>query len=142
MGTEQNQDKSKSAKLVILIMCMIFFSGCGKFENDNQNDPGKKNTNAFYSAFLNIGISSDSQTERYDMKVYLDNEILEEMEYGGSKSYTKNLKYGTHKITFMKNNDRAVFGTTYFFVGMEAQKIEISAQGHRRYIDISITSYK
>ena len=43
---------------------------------------------------------------------------------------------------FMKNNDRAVFGTTYFFVGMEAQKIEISAQGHRRYIDISITSYK
>ena len=142
METQQNQAKLKIALIILSVLLIPGLSGCGEKGNTDNENGWKINKDVFYSAFLNAAVSSGGESVKYNMNLYLDDELLSGMEYGGAESFSKNLQYGTHKLKFEKDDDKAVFGTTYIFVGMEGQKIEVSATGHNRYIDISVTSYK
>ncbi|MCM1334515.1 MAG: hypothetical protein NC084_02075 [Bacteroides sp.] len=76
-------------------------------ETKQQETPSDEyNVNVKVNCVENLAFS------RYDVKVYVDDELQGTVEHGGSDSYTVQLKEGTYPIRFAKTDDETVFGET------------------------------
>lgn len=122
----------------------ISVSGKTKFDDDFLCDINDKVVISYYSAKydveLKVSCRENLLLSKYDVNVYVDDELIDTIEHGKSLNTVIGLEAGKHQIRFEQEGDSTVKGETEF-VADDNTKCKFKVVCHYDYIDIDEIMY-
>lgn len=115
-------------RLLIVFMSFMMILGltaCGGSKTETEKPEGEK-----YKVKIEIACIENLFFSKYDVNIFLDNEVIGTLEHGATDIYTIEIEAGEHTLKVEKEDDSSVDGTVRFTVSEDMElryKISLSS---------------
>ena len=106
-------------------MMILGLTACGGSKTEAEKPEGEK-----YTVKIEIACTENLFFSKYDVDIFLDNEVIGTLEHGATDIYTIEIEEGEHTLKVEKEDDSSVDGTVKFTVSEDMElryKISLSS---------------
>lgn len=136
-----DKQMKKVANMLLMILAVSILAACGKSGADSQESTEPDNTPT-YSVQLELKCVKNLIFSKYDTDIFVDGSKIGKLDHGATRTYSMELKEGTHTLVVAKEGSTSVDGTIDFAVSEDVKfKYKISCASQQVEIEEIVEDY-